>query len=256
MYQISAHVVSNAEVMPRVYLLWVEAPEIAADARPGQFVTIRCGEGHNPLLRRPFSVHRVDADKLALLFEVVGPGTEWLSNRKAGDVLDMLGPLGNGFQIDQSARNLLLVGGGIGIAPLVFLAERAVAKGYYVKMVVGAKTASQVYSDVEGAEIIQVTEDGSAGEKGMATDVGFPLVEWADQVFACGPCPMYHTMANNGMGDGKSVQVLLEEVMGCGLGACRGCAIPTNQGMKMVCRDGPVFELRDVAWDRFLSQNL
>ncbi|MFP3975584.1 MAG: dihydroorotate dehydrogenase electron transfer subunit [Dehalococcoidia bacterium] len=256
MYQISAPVISNAEVMPRVYLLRVEAPEITAHAHPGQFVTVRCGEGPNPLLRRPFSIHRTDESKLALLFEVVGPGTEWLSDRKPGDTLDLLGPLGNGFNLTPSARNLLLVAGGIGIAPLVFLAERAAANGYYVKIVTGAKTASQVYSDVEGAELIQVTEDGSAGEKGMATDVGFPLVEWADQVFACGPGPMYRTMAKNGMGDGKPVQVLLEEVMGCGVGACRGCAIPTNQGMKMVCRDGPVFELRDVAWDRFLSPNL
>ncbi len=241
--------------MPRVYLLWVEAPEIASDARPGQFVTIRCGEGPNPLLRRPFSIHRTDENKLALLFDVVGQGTEWLANRKAGDILGILGPLGNGFQVGQSTRNLLLVAGGIGIAPMVFLAERAATGGHSVKVIVGAKTASQVYSDIQGAELIQVTEDGSAGEKGMAADVGFTLTEWADQVFACGPGPMYQAMAKSGLGDGKSVQVLLEEVMGCGVGACRGCAIPTKQGMKMVCHDGPVFELRDVAWDRFFSTN-
>lgn len=232
--------------MPQVYLLWVEAPEIAYSSQPGQFVTIRCGEGFIPLLRRPFSVHRINRGQLAILYAVVGQGTEWLSDRKAGEVLDILGPMGNGFHVEQSSQNLLLVAGGIGVAPLVSLADVTAAKGLSVKLVLGAKSSSQIYSDIHGAEVTIVTEDGLAGEKGMATDFISSLAGWADQVFACGPISMYHTMSKMSMGADRSVQVLLEGVIGCGVGACRGCAVETNQGMKLVCCDGPVFELKDI----------
>ena len=128
MKSILAPVISNEQVMPGVYLLWAEAPEIASAVRPGQFVMVRtCGD-YERLLRRPLSVHRIKNNgEIALLYEVIGRGTEWLSQREAGEDIDLLGPLGNGFRIE--ARNLLLVAGGCGIAPLVFLAERALADG-------------------------------------------------------------------------------------------------------------------------------
>jgi dihydroorotate dehydrogenase electron transfer subunit len=252
MKQILGPIISDAEVMPRVHLLWLEAPEIAAEAQPGQFVTLRCGEGFEYLLRRPFSIHRMEAGKLALVFRVVGKGTEWLSHRREGELLDLIGPLGNGFEVHQSSQNLLLIAGGIGIAPLVALAESALAGSYRVKLLLGAETSSQLYPEnliPKGLEFIPITEDGSAGEKGLITDLLPSVLGWADQAFACGPIPMYRAIAAMGIDlDNKSIQVLLEQVMGCGVGACHGCAIPTNQGMKLVCQDGPVFELREIIW--------
>ncbi|GAF71648.1 unnamed protein product, partial [marine sediment metagenome] len=122
MKQVVAPVISNSEVMPGVYLIWSESPQIASIAQPGQFVMVRCGE--DTLLCRPLSVHQLDGNKLALLFTVMGKGTHWLSQRKVGDSIDLFGSLGNGFLIYPASHNLLLVAGGVGIAPLHFLAQQ------------------------------------------------------------------------------------------------------------------------------------
>jgi dihydroorotate dehydrogenase electron transfer subunit len=235
--------------MPGVYLIWVEAPDIAAEARPGQFVTLRCGE--HILLRRPLSIHKTNGRKLALLFAVVGQGTEWLSCRLVGEYVDLLGPLGNGFEIGEVSRKLLLIAGGIGIAPLVALAEEGVKAGLSVKLVIGAETAAKLYPQdfiPAGVEVICVTDDGSAGERGLVTEFLPSLADWADQIFACGPVPMYRKMSEMELGN-KSTQILLEQVMGCGVGACRGCAVATTKGIKRVCREGPVFELGEIIWE-------
>lgn len=252
MKQVRAQILSNSEVLPRVYLLWARAPEIAASSQPGQFVMVRCGEGYAPLLRRPLSIHRIsdDGSKLALLFAVVGRGTGWLAQRKEGEGIDLIGPLGRGFTVHPDSTKLLLVAGGIGIAPLVYLAERALADGCSVKLLLGAESASQIYPRnlvPQDAEPFIATADGSMGEKGLVTDLLPRFVDWADQIFACGPIPMYRTMA--AMELAKPVQVLLEQMMGCGFGACFGCRIETRQGMKFVCKDGPVFELSEVTWE-------
>jgi len=245
-------VISKAEIMPQVHLLWLEAPEIAAAARPGQFVMVRCGAGHDPLLRRPLSIHRVTrARQIALLVGVVGRGTEWVSRRREGDVVDLLGPLGNGFSIQPTARSLLLVAGGIGVAPLVFLAEDALDRGHVVTLVAGAQSASALYpgsSLPSKARLVTVTEDGSEGLRGMVVDHIGDYAGHAEQVFACGPVAMYRSMKEKECLTGKPVQISLEVVMGCGLGACYGCATRTTEGTRMVCHDGPVFELGDVVW--------
>ena len=246
---ISAPIVSSKEIMPQTWLLWLEAPEIATEARPGQFVTIRCGE--RLLLRRPFAIHKVKTPNLALLFTVVGEGTRWLSNRKEGEPLDILGPLGNGFRLLPCFRRLLLVAGGIGIAPLAALAEKALANGYAVKLLLGAKTSAKIYPAElipEKVELTLATEDGSAGEKGLITDLLPRFLDWAEQIFACGPIPMYRTLATMQLDD-KPVQILLEQVMGCGVGVCRGCSVPTRHGLKSVCQDGPVFDLGEIIWE-------
>ncbi len=139
----SGPIITNTEVIPGVHLTWLESPQIASSALPGQFVMVYCGE--ETLLRRPLSIHRVDKTKLALLFSVVGRGTRWLSRRKSGDKIDLFGPLGSGFSVLPTSRNLLLAAGGIGIAPLVFLAQEAVKQGHSVKLLLGAPTASQLY---------------------------------------------------------------------------------------------------------------
>ncbi|GAI38994.1 unnamed protein product, partial [marine sediment metagenome] len=172
MKQVTATVISNTQVMPGGHLIWLESPQIASEAKPGQFVMVRCGE--ETLLRRPLSIHQLaDKTKLAFLFTVVGKGTHWLSQRQAGDRIDLLGPLGNGFSIYPASHNLLLVAGGIGIAPLCFLAQEALNQGCSVRLLLGASTASQLYPKhflPAEAELIIATEDGTAGRKGMVID--------------------------------------------------------------------------------------
>jgi len=240
--------------MPGAYLVWLESPEIASEAQPGQFVMVCCGE--ETLLRRPLSIHQQDGGRIALLFNVVGKGTQWLSERQAGEAIDLLGPLGNGFTINPESNNLLLVAGGMGIAPLRFLADKAIEQGCSVKLLLGGRTAAQLYPDnlmPGGIDIIYTTEDGTSGEKGMVTDIMADFAGQADQIFACGPLPMYRNLAENFPQLKKPVQISLEVRMGCGRGICYGCTVKTRRGLRQVCTDGPVFDLGDILWDE-LSQ--
>ena len=251
-------VAANMEVMPGVHLMWIEAPNIAGSVLPGQFITVRCGDY---TLRRPFSIHQVSSREIAILFKITGRGTLWLSQRQKHDRIDILGPLGKGFSIQSSAQNLLLVAGGIGIAPLAFLMQYASSR-HQMTLIHGAITAAQLYIErckptsinYHGVQFIPVTEDGSTGKKGIATDVLPDFLDRADQVYACGPVDMYKTMAEMPQRAGQSnlklrkCQVSLEMRMGCGFGACYGCTINTEKGLKQVCSDGPVFELGDIIW--------
>jgi dihydroorotate dehydrogenase electron transfer subunit len=280
MKQSLAPLTAISEVRPEIYLIWLESPEIASAARPGQFVMVRCGEDDELLLRRPLSIHQVDEAKrrLALLFAVVGKGTRWLSRRKAGDSIDLFGPLGNGFSIKPDSKNLLLVAGDIGIAPLSFLAETAADLGCAVKLHQGVNEAGQVlldalrshytlvprsgmlaaaaqYASVGTIECTASTVSVSAWPTGLATVCIPGLAGWADQVFACGPVPMYKAMAQMKELKDKPVQVSLEMRMGCGLGVCYSCTLKTRSGLKQVCKDGPVFDLSDLAginWDELI----
>ncbi len=237
--------------------MWIEAPDIAVTAQPGQFITVRC-EGL--ILRRPFSIHQVviaseaKQFQVALLFKVVGKGTLWLAQRERGDKIDILGPLGKGFDIEQKARKLLLVAGGIGIAPLVFLAQKASSQ-HSLTLIHGAQTSAHLCQQrflPKGVQFIPVTEDGSIGQKGVVTDVLPHFLDWADQIYACGPIDMYKAMAEQIVTpkEAKTLrcQVSLEVRMGCGIGACYGCTIKTEKGLEQVCRDGPIFELDDIVW--------
>jgi len=236
--------------MPGYHLVCVEASEIVATAKAGQFVTVRCGE--KLTLRRPLSIHQLtDPGYIYLLFKIVGKGTTWLSQKRKGEKLDLLGPLGKGFSIEPASRKLLLVAGGIGIAPLTFLAQKAVSQGMLVKLLLGARTKGELYPQKYqpgGIETIITTEDGSTGERGKVTDILSKYIDWADQIYACGPPAMYQTIADQRQRwqKRKPVQISLEVRMGCGIGACFSCSIRTKNGMKQVCRDGPVFNLDEV----------
>jgi dihydroorotate dehydrogenase electron transfer subunit len=293
MKQTLAKISSNVQVIPDIHLMWIEAPDIAAVAQPGQFITVRCGD---LTLRRPFSIHQSSPltgedpgeGEIAVLFKVTGKGTLWLSQRKAGQKIDILGPLGKGFSIGPESKNLLLVAGGIGLAPLIFLMQQALSQ-HQMTLIHGAITAAQLYPSAmlkigpssagekrsnlshlpKGVQFIPVTEDGSMGQKGMATDILPDFLDWADQIYACGPVDMYKAMAltlspsplkgarKSTVGEGlvpshnlklRKCQVSLEVRMGCGFGACYGCTINTKKGLEQVCRDGPVFELDDIIW--------
>lgn len=268
MKQVSATIISSREAMPGAYLLWLESPQVASGAKPGQFVMVRCGEDNELPLRRPLSIHQLDGDSLALLFTTVGKGTHWLSQRQKGEAIDLLGPLGNGFSINPDSHNLLLVAGGIGIAPLRFLVDRAVEQRKKVTLLMGAGSAVQLLPTGSsspglltdrilpwGINIFKITEDGSDGYRGLATELIADYTDDADQVFACGPAAMYREMTQRkemfGL-KGKPVQVSLEMRMGCGLGVCYACTVRTRNGLKQVCKDGPVFELDDIIWDELI----
>jgi dihydroorotate dehydrogenase electron transfer subunit len=250
--QILAPVVSNEEVMPGIRLIWLEAPEIAGLACPGQFAMLRCGGG--TFLRRPLSIHRLNKDKtrLAFLFAAVGKGTYWLSELKPGQYVDMLGPLGNGFTISHESQNLVLVAGGMGIAPLGFLAEWAIARSKSVSLLLGAATSSLICPThllPASVTCLITTEDGSCGRRGYVTQCLPETLPKADQIFACGPTPMFRSLAGDTSLKDKDVQISLEIRMACGLGICYSCTVNTKQGANQVCKHGPVFQLRDIIWE-------
>jgi len=248
MKQSSARVLSNGEVLPGTYLMWLESPEMAEQARPGQFVMVWCGE--ETVLRRPLSFHRVGSGRFALLFRVIGLGTRWLAGRRMGDALDIIGPLGNGFRLSPESRRILLVAGGMGIAPLCFLGEAAAEQGRHVTLLCGTANGNR-YSVPTCLKEVAATEDGSIGHKGMVTDLIAHYIGGVDQVFACGPPAMYRAMAVMPCLEGVLVQVSLETRMGCGRGVCYACTVKTRDGVKQVCTDGPVFGLDEVVWREF-----
>lgn len=267
MKQVTARVISNEPVLGELrrsairpgsrdilgsWTIWLDCPEIAAEARPGQFVMVRCG-GY--VLPRPFSIHRYENGKLAIFYAVWedGKGTGWLAQRRAGDTVDLFGPLGNGFSIFPASRCLCLVAGGIGIAPLHYLAEYALSKGCSVTLLYGTASKDR-YPVSLPVNLVAATEDGSVGHRGMVTDLLPDFIGEADQVFACGPLAMYREMTGkyHRLLELKPVQVSLEVRMGCGFGVCYGCTVKTRRGLKQVCCDGPVFDLNEVLWDELV----
>jgi dihydroorotate dehydrogenase electron transfer subunit len=256
MRQLKSRIPSVVEPIKGVYLFRLDAPGIAQAAKPGQFVMVRCGK--ETILPRPFSVHGVNGKEISLLINVVGKGTAWLSQKKKGETLDIFGPLGNGFTVNPESRNLLLVAGGMGIAPLKFLAEKAAEEGRKVMLIIGARsregllpinTPQRLYNKgmyPANIQCINATEDGSEGFKGLATRLIPHYLKNIDQVFACGPAAMYRTMSQMPELKGKDVQLSLEIMMGCGVGVCYGCTIKTKKGLKHVCKDGPVFGMDEV----------
>ena len=255
-----AVVVETGEIAPAIHVTWYDAPELAEHARPGQFAMVDPGYGQgaaDPQLPRAFSYHRFrrrDGEtQFALLYQVVGRVTEQMARQQPGDAAWMTGPLGRGFEINRRARNLLLIGGGVGIAPLAALAEAELEAGADARSIVlchGAPTAESVFpaSLLPPAVDYQVaTEDGSHGHRGLATDLFERHLRWADQSFACGPAPMFRSMAEIVRRDGfqRPVQVLMETEMACGIGICYGCAVFTKRGVKLCCTDGPKFDLLD-----------
>jgi dihydroorotate dehydrogenase electron transfer subunit len=246
-----SEVLSMEEVIPGVFLMWLLAPGIAAAAKPGQFTMLRCGS-HN-FLRRPLSIHRVSADRqqLAFLFAAVGKGTGWLSNVKTGQQIDLLGPLGTSFEINEHASELLLVAGGLGVAPLGFLADEARLSGRKVTLLLGAATATalcpvELLPGVDSC--LLATDDGTLGHRGFVTHLLAESLPETQQVFACGPLPMLRALAADKALSRYRTQVSLEIRMACGLGVCYGCTINTGHGLRQVCKHGPVFEMSDIIW--------
>lgn len=236
-------ITENAPLTPDVYRMRLagDTSEITA---PGQFVNIRLAGLY---LRRPISVCDCEGDLLTLIYKTVGRGTEQMARMRAGEKLDILTGLGNGYDLRESGQRPLLLGGGVGVPPLYLLARRLAGQGKQVSAILGFNTRSEVFYADEfralGCDVTVTTADGSQGVKGFVTHA---LPADFTYFFACGPEPMLKAVSNACPTSG---QLSLEERMGCGFGACMGCSIQTAGGPKRVCKDGPVFRKEELPWN-------
>ncbi|MBU0573032.1 MAG: dihydroorotate dehydrogenase electron transfer subunit [Candidatus Margulisbacteria bacterium] len=260
MIQEKARIVEHQQIAPNYYKLTLLSHYISSNTLPGQFIEIRvCDFTVCPLLRRPFSIHGTNKDKktIEILYEVVGLGTEVLTKHQIGQELDILGPLGNGFTIKKKGKIAILVSGGMGVAPLKALAEHIKAPARYVFM--GCKKMDQVVCEKDfsklGFEVQVATENGSAGKKGLVTDILNGFIDSAQpselneiNIYACGPKAMLKAVSEIAQQKKLNCQISMEAYMACGIGACKGCAVKTTKGMKMVCKDGPVFPAQEIIW--------
>ena len=214
---------------------------------PGQFVEVRVDETPSVLLRRPISIHYYDkaANELGLLVQLVGNGTRWMATLEPGDTVNIVLPLGNGFTLpaDTSVRPLL-IGGGVGVAPLLYLGMKLKEMGIEPTFLLGSRTENELMQIAEFEKVGRVfitTENGAVGEQGYVTQHTVLTREQFDQVYTCGPKPMMVAVARWAKAAGVACEVSLENKMACGVGACLGCTITTTEGNKRCCKDGPVF---------------
>lgn len=240
-------------------VLTFEAPAIAHAATPGQFVNVAVGDGCG-LLRRPFSIYLTDpaAGTVSIVFDAIGEGTRWLAARAPGDTLDIVGPLGHGFEAPAEDGADVLVGGGYGSAALAFLARALAARGSRPHAVLGGRSAARVFNpepfEAWCQAVTVTTDDGSAGTKGLVTDILPSLFEKASPraVYACGPMPMLEAVGAVAAAHDVPSRLAVEEFMACGIGVCWTCVLPVraNGAVKHLrsCTEGPVFEGAAIAW--------
>ena len=266
-FLVDTKVILQERVGSGFYCMELLAPEIVQKAKPGQFVHIQVNRVLEPLLRRPISIHNIDRDKgtLKLLYQVVGKGTEILSKAVIDQSLSVLGPLGKGFTLPDSGQKVIVVGGGIGIAPLLFLLKELTARSISVEVYLGARSKEFLLALQEinslGFSPKVATEDGSMGYHGKIT--ALMEKDFSDNnnsvgqamVYACGPKPMLKSLAKLLLIKDFPFEVSLEEHMGCGVGACLSCACKIKASneegylYRHVCVDGPVFDGKEVVWD-------
>lgn len=252
--QASVSVRGHASVGEGLFELWVASPDLA-QALPGQFAHVRCG---NELLRRPFSIYRTRADEAAILYQVKGKGTRWLSQLQPGDTLDVLGPIGRPFSRPLPGERLLLVGGGVGIAPLALYAERY-APSLQGRLIAGFRSGRHV----AGLEpflatdlaLTLMSEDGTSGQQGRVIQgLSEVLVtEGITRVLTCGPDAMMREVAAIAAAHGLPCEASVERPMACGVGVCLGCIVPVRGTdgevhYERACQEGPVFDAREVVW--------
>jgi len=261
MKQLKVKTVFLKKIKSDVFLLGLDSSYLANSARPGQFLHVKVDD-KTTILRRPLSIHKIEKNLVYILFRVRGRGTRLLANSKKGDVFDVIGPLGNGFSVTRPPLHSqnILVAGGMGVAPLVFLAQK-LAKiknsklGIKNLVLLGAKSKKEVLAESEfkklGFEINIATDDGTRGFKGSVVELlrkvlsNYQHNNLSTNIYACGPKEMFFEIKKVLEKYPKiQAQVSFEQFMGCGLGICYGCVIETKEGYKKVCKDGPVFDLK------------
>lgn len=250
MRDVSGTVLTNQEVARDTFLLCLECD--LPPSVPGQFVMVRVYSGQEPFLRRPFAILRNQDHTLELLYKIKGKGTALLSQKRAGETVAVLGPLGRGFSAPTEHETALYIAGGTGLPPVLSLAED-LGEGI---MILGAQTRDDIplltrIGMLPGIDLKVTTEDGSFGHKGLATDILDDMVHTARQavtLYACGPREMLRAVSTYAGRNGIRCEVSLEEYMSCGFGVCSGCVVETVHGNLRVCREGPVFDSSHLIW--------
>ena len=236
-------IVSNRQLCENTREMVLHGDTSAVTA-PGQFVQLLLDSHY---LRRPISVCNVEGDLLTLVYKVVGSGTADMSGYPAGKKLDILTGLGNGYDMSKSGDRPLLIGGGAGVPPMLYLAKKLIAQGRNVTVIQGFNTKNEIFYreafEALGARVVIATADGSVGVKGFVTDAMHGLDY--TYTFACGPEPMLKAVCDVSRTSG---QYSFEERMGCGFGACMGCSCQTKYGAKRICKDGPVLMKEEIVW--------
>lgn len=262
MIEQNIEIIFNKTVASNTLIMGLKSPEITAESRPGQFVMVRVNTGLDPLLRRPFSICGLINDNIfCILYRVVGKGTAILAKKKEGEYLSVLGPLGNDFKLPGIDQKAILVGGGIGIAPLLFLAQ--VMKNRDIEFMAGFSTSGEIINKEKTSflpnNISLATDDGSEGYSGMVTDL---LEEYLSRkedqigsfsICSCGPSPMLKRVVSIAAYLNITCQISMEAAMACGLGACQGCSVKASSLKNHltyyhVCKDGPVFFANAIDW--------
>ncbi len=250
----------NEELSDEVFLLEFEAPQIATSFSPGQFLMIKTSNSVDSILRRPFSIFREYEERsIGILYRVIGKGTRWLSQRKAGHKLDVLGPLGKGFEIIGDAETHIVISGGIGIAAVSSLVSHLVKNSLKDRLIfITGSYSREIINWLEEIGHIPIkayvtTEDGSYGYKGRVTDILEDILDKRDirrgACYACGPIAMLNNLYELSSRYELSLQVALEANMACGIGLCQGCSVRGGHGgYRKVCKDGPVFYASELAW--------
>lgn len=250
-----ARVLGNEQVGPRLYKITLDSPRMAQAVRPGQFVHMQLPGFEAHILRRPFSVYRAlpESGVIEIIYQTVGEGTVRMTGYAQGEECLVMGPLGHGWQACEG--KILLVGGGVGAAPLFMFAEELASEGRSFEVVLGAQTESMLvtradYAKLLGRDPVIATDDGSVGFAGFCIEPVRNLLA-ADEyaaVFCCGPEPLMRAVSSIAEEAGVKCWVSMEKRMACGIGACLSCVVETRAGKRRSCVDGPVFDAKDVVW--------
>jgi dihydroorotate dehydrogenase electron transfer subunit len=246
-------VIENKRLNNEFFILELEGSNKIPEFKPGQFAQVRIDGSQDTFLRRPISVHDVNYEKnsFKLLIQVVGKGTETLSRLKVGDNLNLIYPLGNSFTLPPANDKVLLVGGGCGIAPLLFLARYLKSNGFIPDILLGFRNSARLieYEEYQGTGNVYITtEDGSVGEKGYVTSHSVLSDKVYDSIYCCGPDSMMKAIARYSRERNIACEVSLENLMACGIGACLCCIVDTVKGNLCTCVDGPIFNINDLKW--------
>jgi len=243
----------NRKINNDFFILELSGNNYLPVLKPGQFVQVKVEDSPETFLRRPLSIHDVDYDKntISLLVQIAGKGTRRLSKLKPGEILNIIYPLGNSFSLPPENSDILLIGGGCGVAPLLFLGKYLKSNGYKPSILIGFRNSDRIIEYDEYAAIGKVyltTEDGSRGEKGFVTDHSVLKEHRFDNISCCGPASMMKAVDGYCSANGIPCEVSLENLMACGFGVCLCCVVSTVSGNLCTCIDGPVFNIKDLKW--------
>lgn len=243
-------VIQNIQIADNYYLMKVEGDKIPKHSKPGQFFMLQCKD-NSKVLRRPISLHNVEGNTLEFYYEALGKGTKEFTRLASGETINIQGPLGNGYDTDLKGKNIVVIGGGMGMAPIKYLIKD-LKENNDITFIGGGRNAGAVKIiekfDFKNIELKVATDDGSVGAKGNTVDILKEVLKDKDIdiIYTCGPHPMMEAVAKVAQENNIRCQISLEERMACGIKACVGCSILTKKGMKKVCYDGPVFESTDI----------